>query len=143
MRGVSPRGMEHALIWQPVYLYQEGNDFGIVLDHAFAREMLDTELPRDAYRRIQELPGELMGFRDPEPYTFHANTCLLREVNLSAGDGKWLSIEHAAGGAVPALDRPLRYATHNLDYRPSASDVTTLLGLFDIWVSYAELLKDA
>ena len=134
--------MDNQIIWQPQTIYQPGYGFGIVLNSEFAEEMFNSELSRKKYQKMQGLPKELMGFRDPEPYIFHENTCFLRQINLNAGDGKWLSLDDTCGGAKPNFNKPVKYSTHNFDYRPSASDVLTMMGLFDLWVEYSDLLKE-
>ena len=134
--------MSNQIIWQPQYLYQEGHGFGILLNPEFAEEMFNAELSREKYRRMQELPKELMGFQNHEPYIFHENTCFIRQINLNAGDGKWLSLDDACGGSKPDFNKPIKYSTHNFDYRTTSSDVVKLMGLFDLWVEYSALLKE-
>ena len=134
--------MNNQIVWQPQALYQPCYDFGILLNSEFAEKMFNSELSKEKYQRIQELPKELMDFKNPEPYIFHNNTCFLRQINLNAGDGKLLSLDDACGGAKPNFDKPIRYSTHNLDYKASSLDVLTLMGLFDLWVEYSELLRE-
>ena len=134
--------MDNKIIWQPQAIYQSGYDFGILLNSEFAEEMFNSELSREKYQRMQELPKKLMGFRNPEPYIFHQNTCFLRQINLNAGDGKWLSLDDACGGLKPNFNKLIKYSTHNFDYKTSSSNVMTLMGLFDLWVEYSELLKE-
>ncbi len=124
--------MDNQIIWQPQALYQQGYDFGILLSSEFAEKMFNSELSKEEYKRIQELPKELMNFKNPAPYIFHKDTFFLRQINLNAGDGKWLSLDDACGGAKPNFDKPIKYSTHNFDYRASSSDVITLMGLFDL-----------
>jgi len=129
------------LIWQPKYIYQpEWNDFQILLNPKFAEEMFNSKLTEQKYKMIQDLPKNIMGFRNPDPYFFHKGNCFLRQITLHGGDGKWLALDNL-GGRNPDFNRPIKYFTHNLDYRPSASDVKTLMGLFDLYVEYSELLK--
>ncbi len=58
---------------------------------------------------MQELPKELMGFKKPDPYIFHEDTCFLRQINLNVGDGKWLSLTDARDGAKPDFNKPVKY----------------------------------
>ncbi len=123
--------MDNNIIWQPCSIYQPGYSFGILLDKEFAKEMFNSKLSPENYQRMQCLPKELMGFTNPEPYRFHGDTCFVRQINLHVGDGKFLSLENACGGAKP-----------NFDYRTSSSDVLTLMGLFDLWVEFSECIRD-
>ncbi|MBU2104807.1 MAG: hypothetical protein KKF67_03470 [Nanoarchaeota archaeon] len=134
--------MSNQIIWQPQKLYQPGYDFEILLNSEFAEEMFNSKLSKEKYQRMQKLPKELMGFQNHEPYIFHENTCFIRRINLNAGNGKWLSLDDACGGAKPDFAKPLKYSTRNFDYRTSYSDVVTLMGLFDLWVEYSGLLKE-
>jgi len=134
--------MINKLIWQPQSIYQQGHSFGILLDPEFAKEMFNSELSSERYKQMQNLPKKLMGFTKPEPYIFHEGTCFIRQINLDPGNGRWLSLEDACGGAKPNFEKPIKYLTHNFDYRTTSSDVLTLMGLFDLWVEYSEYLKD-
>jgi len=134
--------MSNQIIWQPQALYQPGYSFGILLNPKFAEEMFNSKLSREKYQIIQELPRELKKKKKQDPYIFHENTCFIRQINLNAGDGRWLSLDDACGGAKPNFNKPINYSTHNFDYRTSSSDVVTLMGLFDLWVGYSELLKE-
>lgn len=133
--------MTNQIIWQPQRIYQPGYDFAILLDSKFAEDMFSSTLSKDKCQKMQQLPKELIGFKNPDPYIFHENTCFLRQINLDAGDGKWLSLDDACHGAKPNFNRPVKYSTHNFDYRTSSSDVMTLIALFEIWVEYSEQLK--
>lgn len=134
--------MENPIIWQPHAIYQPGYSFGILLNPEFAREMFKSKLSRENYQKFQELPRKLMGFPKLEPYIFHKDTCFIRQINLEAGDGKWLSLDDACGGAEPDFDKPIVYSTHNFDYKTTSSEVVILLGLFDLWIEYSNLLKE-
>ena len=134
--------MGNQIIWQPQGLYQSGYSFGIILNPKFAEKMFNLELSEDKYQKMQELPKELMGFKYPDPYIFHKDTCFIRQINLNAGSGKWLSLDDACGGAKPNFDKPIKYSTHNFDYGTTSSDVMILMGLFDLWVEYSKLLKE-
>ena len=90
-----------------------------MLNSEFAERMFNSGLSKEKYQRMQELPKELMNFKNPEPYIFHDNTCFLRQINLNAGDGKWLSLDDACGGTKPNFNKPVKYSTHNFDYRTS------------------------
>jgi hypothetical protein len=133
--------MENQILWQPQALYQPGHSFSILLHHEFAREMYDSALSVEKYTRMQSLPKELMRFSASEPYIFLKNTCLISQINCDGGEGRWLSLDDALGGAEPDFRKSLSYSTHNLE-RATSSDVVTLMGLFDLWVEYSGLLKE-
>ena len=131
--------MGNQIIWQPKDLYQSGCSFSILLDPTFAKEMFDSKLSEEKYQKMQELPKKLMSFKYPDTYVFHEDTCLIRRINLYPGNGQWLSMDDVCGGVN--FDKPIKYSTHNFDSRISSSDVTTLMGLFELWIEYSELLK--
>lgn len=134
--------MNNKLIWQVADIYQKGYDFSILLNPEFGKEMLESKLSRESYERIQELPKELMDFKsNPEPYIFHEDTCFLRQINLDSGNGKWLSLENVLCGTKPDLKKIIKYSTHNFDYMTNSSDVLTMIGLFDLYISYSEHLR--
>ena len=133
--------MNNPIIWQPLHLYEPGHSFAILLDPKFAETMLNSKLSIEKYKRIQELPQELMGIKISEPYRFHKDTCFLRQINLNAGDGKWLSLDEVCAGTEPNFNNPIKYSTHNFDYRTTSSDVVTLMRLFDLWVEYSNVLR--
>jgi hypothetical protein len=134
--------MTNELIWQPFGLYQQqGNyDFGIMLNPEFARKTINAILSQTVSARIQKLPEEYFGFKGIEPYIFHENTCFVRQINVHGGDGKWLSLDNCCGGSFPRLDEPVKYSTHNLDYKPCSLDQVNLMRLFDLWVEYADIM---
>ena len=134
--------MENQIIWQPQSIYQPGFSFCILLNPEFAREMFNSKLSSKNYQRMQELPKKIMGFSKPEPYIFHKDTCFIRQINLNAGDGKWLSLEDACCGAEPNFDKLIKYSTHNLDYRHNPEDTLTLMGLFNLWIEYSKYTKE-
>ena len=78
--------MKNQIIWQPQGLYQPGYDFGILLNPEFAKEMFNLKLSRKKYQKMQKLPKELMGFKKPDPYIFHKDTCFISQINLNAGN---------------------------------------------------------
>ena len=133
--------MANRIVWQPQELYQPGYSFRILLDPNFAKEMFEAELTREKYERFQKLPKELMAFSNPDPYRFHPDTCFVRQINLSVGDGKWLALDDAGGGAKPDFKRPVSYSTHGFDCKTTSLDVVVLMGLFDLWIEYSDILK--
>ena len=134
--------MEDRVIWQPLSIYQPGFSFDILLDTEFAKETFDLKLSRKNRESVQQLPGRLMNFEKPEPYIFHKDTYFITQINLNAGDGKWLSLDKALMGRDPDFDDPIKYSTHNFDYRTTSADVLVLMGLFDMWVEYFETMKN-
>jgi len=135
--------MDDRIIWQPQGIYQsEGYSFSILLDPGFAKEMLESKLTKENYKRMQDLPRRLMNFPRPEPYIFHEDTCFVRQITLHGGDGKWLSLDDACGGKVPDLSKPVKYSTHNMDCRTTAAESVILMGLFDLWIEYSAFLKE-
>ncbi len=129
------------IIWQPKGIYQKGKDFRIILNHEFANEMINSRLSRKDYLSLQELPMETMGVQIKEPYIFYKDTLFLKQINLRARDGKWLTLENFQGEEKSAFRNQLKYSTHNLDYRPSERDIEILLGLFDLWIEYSPIIK--
>ncbi len=133
--------MSNQIIWQPQNLYQPGYNFEILLNPEFARQMYESELTRENYQEMQDLPKKLLGFEKPEPYIFRGNTCLVSQINLDAGAGRWLNLE-ATPDTKPKFDKSVKYSTHNFDTACS-SDVLTLMSLFDLWVEYSELIRES
>jgi len=129
--------MSNRIIWQAKNLYQPGYGFDILLNPEFAKEMFDSELYQKNHKRMQELSKEFINTSITDPYIFHKETCLIKQINIP-GDGIWLSLENQ----IPNFNKPLEYSTHNTNYRYSPSDALTLMKLFDLWVEYSKELKD-
>lgn len=132
--------MSNKIIWQPGGVYQPGYDFNIILNAEFAKKTFNYSLSQKKRTQMLALPRELMGFEHSEPYRFHEDTLFLRQVNIQPGHGKWLSLDDAFGGAAPDFSKPVKYSTHNFDFRTSSFDVITALSLFEIWAEYSKIL---
>ncbi|MBD3361991.1 hypothetical protein GF358_04345 [Candidatus Woesearchaeota archaeon] len=130
--------MSERIIWQPTSLYGESYNFRVLLDPEFAREMCSSKLTRENYQNMQNLPRKLMNFSGSDPYIFHEDTCFVRQINVRAGDGKWLAVD-GLEGRLPDFSEPINYSTHNIDYPSEALD---LMRLFDLWIEYSDLLKE-
>lgn len=135
--------VHNTIIWQPKYLSQRNRNFDILIDRKFAEEMFKVKLG-DEPRRIMNQLGEDVAkdfkYVQPPPYIFEGNTAFVRQINLNAGEGKWLELE-GHFGAIPDFSRlePLQYKTHNLI---TTSDTLALLALFDRWIFYSSTLKE-
>ena len=130
--------MNSSLIWQPRSMHQSTNEFGILLDSRFAKEMLERKMSKEGYQRMFKMPKEFGIIEQLNPYIFHEDSCLLRQITIKDGTGKWLALE-TMFGEIPGFDKPFKYSTHNFD-RAKDSDVKTILSLFDLYVTYSGIL---
>lgn len=134
--------VHNTIIWQPKYLSQKCPDFDILLDRKFAEEMFKVKLGENQ-RRINQLGEDIakyFKYVQPSPYIFEGNTAFIRQINLDAGEGKWLNLERHFG-AIPDFSKPepLQYKTHNLS---TTFDTLALLALFDRWIFCSSILKE-
>ena len=131
------------IIWQPTPLYQPHHDFEILLNRQFAGEMLETRLSTKDQNRMNELGSDVtrrLKYPGSHPYIFHKSTAFVSQITLNGTRGTWLESENIFGKAPDSSkEKPIRYTTHNSD---SLFDISGLLSLFDLWISYSDTLKE-
>ena len=132
--------LPNRIVWQPTHIYQPHYDFEVILDKEFAGEMFTAIIGREMQEKMNSLAQKtLQRYKNlqPSPYHFHGNSALIRQVTIDGGRGTWLESE-GYSGQPPDFSRNLKYTTHNMD---SSSDTLCLLSLFDLWITYADVLK--
>lgn len=134
--------VHNTIIWQLKYLSQKCPDFDILFDRKFAGEMFKVKLGENQ-RRMNQLGEDIakyFKYVQLSPYIFEGDTAFVRQINLNAGEGKWLTLE-GHFGAIPDFSKlePLQYKTNNLS---TTSDTLVLLALFDRWIFYSDTLKE-
>ena len=129
------------IIWQPTSLYQPGFDFEILLDSEFSKEMIKTNLSQDAQERMNGLGTDLttrLGQRWLTPFTFNGNTAFVSQFSLGQ-NGVWLAVDDYFNTSSSDDQKPIKYTSHNVD---NSSQAHVLMALVDLWVSYADTLKE-
>ncbi len=127
------------IVWQPTSLYQEGHNFGIILDREFAKEMLSAKLDEGSRRRMNDLAHQLhLSGINTSPLLFYEDTAFVFQFSIGTG-GKWLATDETLGKNPLEVfrERPITYSSHNLDTMADAYD---LLRLVDFWVYYSDAL---
>lgn len=135
-----PNFMERKLVWMPYGLYQPTHDFGILLNPGFAKETYRSKLPEEKRTKFQKLASELIKgekYHELNPFIFHEDSYFVRQINIDAGNGKWLAVD-GLYGRKPDFRHIISYSSHNLD---TIFDQSYLTRLFDMWVEHAEILK--
>ncbi|MBT4604191.1 hypothetical protein HOC01_00990 [archaeon] len=130
------------IVWQPTALYQPSYNFGIVLDRTFAKGMLETKLSPDATRTMNQMGTELLkgfGHNCPTPYIFHEDTAFVDQFYL-AENGVWLARDDSVSVLTNDTSvNTIKYSSHNVD---NTSQAHSLMALVDMWVEYADTLKE-
>lgn len=118
-------------------------DLEVYLDRDFAQEMIQSRIPNERQRMMNELAKEALeqlGIRQLNPYGFHEDSCFITQFSLGEG-GVWLSTGHqniadlVKGKESP---NPINYHSHNVD---TPRHAYAFLVLFDKWARYANTLK--
>jgi len=122
-----------------------GYDFGIYLDRQFAKDMIESKIPYDTQKKMNELGSEVLkdfGTNHPEPYLFHEDTALVSQINIG-GNGIWVATDrHNIDDLLQGkqeLSRPVDYTSHNTD---CSKDTFRLMRLFGLWVDYADVIRE-
>ena len=91
---------------------------------------------------VKEL-GIIERFRinSASPFIFYENSGFAQQITSNGGGGIWLStgypqIESLIKGEQ--REKAIEYTSHNAD---TSTDRAGLLALFDLWVSYSDVLK--
>lgn len=128
-------------IWTPrLYGYC---DFGVYLDEDFARDLIQSKVPDERQRRMNELANEelkTMGEYWLSPYTFHEDSCFISQIYIGQ-NGVWLSTNYQTIDELlkgKESSKPIEYTSHNVD---SPKQAYVLMRLFDKWVEYADAFK--
>lgn len=133
--------MEKA-IWTPD-LYGK-YDFGIYLDRKFALEMINSIIPGERQKSMNELATEelkRLGVKWPNPYTFCNNSCFITQFYIG-DNGVWLSTNHTnisdllSGRESSEL---VEYHSHNVD---TPYQTYILMLLFNKWIDFSDALRD-
>ncbi len=132
--------MERTL-WTPHFSAKY--DFMVYLDRHFAREMIQSKIPSERQGAMNNLGNEVLKDLDTNwlnPYTFYRKSCFVNQFYLGQ-NGVWLAADITLNELVRGKStKPIEYHSHNVDTPKQAH---ALLTLFDRWVQYAEILKDA
>jgi hypothetical protein len=128
------------ILWQPDGLYKGRGDFRILLDRGLALEMLDASLLDGPREQLQHLAMEcqseygLSRMPQRDALKFYENTGLLTGIEL--GSGRQLNLE----GSVRDLRDTEGLVVYNSHNGGSVAS-PALIALFDLWVSYVDIIK--
>ncbi len=128
-------------IWTPCFSAKY--DFAVSLNRDFAREMIQAKISSERQAAMNNVGNEvLQGLGDDwqNPYIFYKDSCSVSQFYLGQ-NGVWLATDITPNELLKDKStRPIEYHSHNVD---TSKQAYTLLALFDQWVKYADILKDA
>jgi hypothetical protein len=133
--------MKNKLVWQIENLAaSNGPCFSVNLDKDFAIEMFNTKLSERQHKILNDKALERFKINYSEPFQFEEGTAFVKGFYLGE-NGVWL---HADSHNLNYLRKGnlkenIEYSTHNVDLRDQTH---RLIGLFDMWVYYSDLIKD-
>ena len=135
--------MMDGIVWQPFGLWGRNQDFGVLMDECFAREMISLKIPEERQGRMNEMANEELrrrGVNWKNPYQFHKDTAFIEQIYLGQ-NGVWLAIESYTTRADLLKDKEIGkhiiYYSHNVDTSKQRND---LLNLMDLWVHYSDAI---
>ena len=130
------------IVWQPFALFGKGNEFGILVQNEYAKKLVNQIIKPESQKKLNELAYNDLskkGLENITPYTFYKDTALVIGFYLGR-EGRWLTCDDTLGKnpLERYVDKPLKYSSHNIDYK---EDAHMLLSLVDMWTYYAEYMK--
>ena len=128
-----------SVLWQPSFSL--GYNFNVLLDRDFARAMATAAIGPAKQQKMNELGSEelqRLGTVWPDPFIFHQESALVTQFYLGQ-NGVWLALDDPGSLTDELYSKPIEYHSHNVD---TTKQVFDLQYLFDVWVKYADILKE-
>jgi len=129
-------------IWTPHFCSEK--DFKVYLDSGFAKEVMQSKIPNEMQKGMNELGNEelkRLGVNWLNPYEFYEDSCFVTQFNIGQ-NGVWLAVNHQTIDSLlegSGSSKIIEYDSHNVDY---SRDAYVLLVLFGKWVEYTDVLRD-